>query len=384
MTLIFLTSDFPPHSQRNPNLGGIGRWAHALATELSLAGEDCLVVARSRDPERDHAFDATQPFEIHRFRGLASWSAALRIAWRSRARRGRSLVIACKASLAGTAGRLRWLLASKAVSVVHGLDLLRLTPAGWSRLASLDGVVVNSRAVRDQVEAKTPRPVPVVIHPPSLASSRFPEEDPVALEAVATELGLQGRRVLLSVGRLIERKNHHLVLSVLGRLAKDFPDLVYVIAGEGPLRGELEAQVRSLEVGDQVRFAGYVEDVRLAALYQLAHVFVMPSLETEQDIEGFGIVFLEASYFGTPSIGARAGGVPDAVEEGVSGLLIDPESPAELEAAIRRLLVDAELHARLAEDGRRRVLEGFFGAEAARTFLRKVHQAAGARPGGAS
>jgi phosphatidylinositol alpha-1,6-mannosyltransferase len=170
------------------------------------------------------------------------------------------------------------------------------------------------------------------------------------------------------------------VLEVLPGLVEDFPDLVYLVAGEGPLRGALEEQVVRLGLREQVRFVGYREDRELAALYQLSRIFVMPATESDADLEGFGIVYLEAGFFGTPPIGSRTGGIPDAVEDGVTGLLVDPGRPEELDRAIRCLLTDEALHARLAAAGRQRVLDRFFGAAPARRFLERLRQAVAGRP----
>lgn len=152
--------------------------------------------------------------------------------------------------------------------------------------------------------------------------------------------GLQGRPVLGTLSRLVERKGHDLVLKALPEVLAEFPDAVYLVVGDGPDRPRLQALAEDLGVAASVRFVGEVADEDLAAWYRTCDVFVLPSREIRQSghVEGFGIVFLEAGACGVPVIGGRSGGVVEAVDEGRTGLLIDPEAPAELTDALVRML----------------------------------------------
>jgi phosphatidyl-myo-inositol dimannoside synthase len=144
---------------------------------------------------------------------------------------------------------------------------------------------------------------------------------------------LTGRRVLMTLGRLVgaERyKGFDEVLEILPRLPED---VVYMIAGNGDDRPRLEARSRNLAVSDRVIFTGFVSESEKADYFNLADLYVMPSRG-----EGFGYVLLEALASGIPVIGSRQDGGREALLGGMLGLLVDPSNPAEIEAAIRESL----------------------------------------------
>jgi phosphatidylinositol alpha-1,6-mannosyltransferase len=155
----------------------------------------------------------------------------------------------------------------------------------------------------------------------------------VASSAYRERLGLRGGPVLLTVGRLAstERsKGHEPIFAVLPALRARFPDLVYVIAGDGDDRERLEARARELGLGqDAVRFLGYVPDEELPDLYRLADLFVMPSAT-----EGFGIVYLEAAACGLRVLGGAGDGSNDAIQDARVGATVDPDDLDALLSAI--------------------------------------------------
>jgi phosphatidyl-myo-inositol dimannoside synthase len=147
--------------------------------------------------------------------------------------------------------------------------------------------------------------------------------------------GLAGKTVLLTVARLVPRKGHRLVLDALRRLVLDSPDLVYLIVGTGPEEEQLRRLVAEWNLNHVVRFVGFVPDEDLPSYYNLADLYVMPNSEEKGDIEGFGMVFLEANACGKPVIGGRSGGAAEAVLHGRTGVLVDPQDAGELAAAVR-------------------------------------------------
>jgi phosphatidylinositol alpha-1,6-mannosyltransferase len=140
--------------------------------------------------------------------------------------------------------------------------------------------------------------------------------------------------------------------------------VTYLIVGAGPYRNELESLAAATGVRDNVVFAGMIPHKELPDVYALSDVFVMPSREQldDCDVEGFGLVFLEASSCGKPVVGGRSGGVPEAVEDGVTGLLVNPHEPEEIAGTLARLLTDSELAKRLGQEGRGRVVRDFDSA----------------------
>jgi phosphatidylinositol alpha-1,6-mannosyltransferase len=165
-------------------------------------------------------------------------------------------------------------------------------------------------------------------------------------------------QLLLSVARLVPRKGIDTVLQALPAVLARVPALTYAVIGDGPDMPRLTALAKQLGVSERVRFLTRVPG-DLAEYYNACDLFVMPAREEPGDIEGFGLVFLEANACGKPVIGARAGGVTDAVADGESGLLVPQNDVAALSAAIVALLTDSQRAQALGRRGRERVLAHF-------------------------
>ena len=175
--------------------------------------------------------------------------------------------------------------------------------------------------------------------------------------------------VFLSVGRLQRRKGHDLVLKALAELRRSTPAIRYVIVGDGPHRQQLESDTAALGLGDIVRFAGEARDEDLPSWYAAADVFVLPNRSDGVDFEGFGIVFLEAAAAGLPVIGGRSGGVPEAVAEGTTGLLVSGEDASELARAMGHYATSRDARRQSGEQGRARAVSDFsWGTSVARVL----------------
>ncbi len=161
---------------------------------------------------------------------------------------------------------------------------------------------------------------------------------------------LKDKTVLVTVARLVTAKGQDNVIRLLPRLAQRFPDLCYLIVGEGPERKNLEDLIDSLRVRPYVHMTGYVDDRTLEICYGISDVFVLAGRWTPSFVEGFGIVFLEAGVRGLPVIGTKIGGIPEAIADGKTGLLAEHEDPESLFQAITVLLTD---------ERRRREMGGF-------------------------
>ncbi|MEF8726181.1 MAG: glycosyltransferase family 4 protein, partial [Candidatus Bipolaricaulota bacterium] len=172
------------------------------------------------------------------------------------------------------------------------------------------------------------------------------------------EMEVEGKTVLLTVSRLVERKGHDQVLGALAEIKDDHPDIVYLIAGDGSYRRHIERQVEELNLEEYVRVLGFVEGGTLDRIYEASDIFVMPNriAADGNDVEGFGISFLEANLFGLPVIGGRSGGAVDAIEDGETGFLVDPEDVEEIKRKLVELIRKEELRATLGNQGRKRVI----------------------------
>lgn len=248
---------------------------------------------------------------------------------------------------------------------VHGADLLEFRdrfPWGWILRRILGGaerVIVNSRFTGRAVAACGVPTERILVVNPSIDLSRF--DGVHDREATRQRLGWTGSEVILSVGRLVSRKGHDTVIRALPRVAEVVPGVRYAVVGDGPMRAELEALAAAEGVRQRVEFRGFVPEAELPALYAAADLFAMVSrqIPASGDVEGFGIVYLEANAAGLAVLAGRSGGVEDAVVDEETGLLVDPEKPEEVAAALGRLLRDPVLRGRLAEQGRQRVRREF-------------------------
>jgi phosphatidylinositol alpha-1,6-mannosyltransferase len=181
-----------------------------------------------------------------------------------------------------------------------------------------------------------------------------------AREELIDKWNLKGKKIVLTVARLIARKGHDLVLRAIARLAQELPDAVYLIVGRGPEEQRLQKLAAELGIMDSVRFAGHVPEELLPDCYNLCDVFAMLNREEANgDLEGFGMVFLEASAMGKPVIGGRSGGTADAILEGKTGFRVDASQLDELTARLRMLLTDTKLRCQIGSAGRDRVQREF-------------------------
>jgi glycosyltransferase involved in cell wall biosynthesis len=169
---------------------------------------------------------------------------------------------------------------------------------------------------------------------------------------------------LLTVARLIGRKGHMKVLDALNEL----PNVNYTIVGSGPRKDELMEEIGKRGLSDRVKLILDAKDDDLPKIYAASDIFVMPAAKSEQDREGFGIVYLEAGLFALPVIATNQPGVDEAVVDGETGLLID-DNPAALVDALKRLIADSGLRARMGSKGRTRVLEQFTREEQMKKLL---------------
>ncbi len=168
---------------------------------------------------------------------------------------------------------------------------------------------------------------------------------------------LPGGRWLVTVARLVAYKGVDTVIGLVAELARDFPDLQYGVVGRGDQLPGLQAQAAQMGVADRVHFLTDVSDAELPAAYSLGEIYVGLTRETADDVEGFGLSFVEAAACGLPTVATRSGGIPDAIDNGVTGMLVEGADGAR--AAIRRLLGDPLTARAMGAAGRTRVEQHF-------------------------
>lgn len=339
---LLVTIDYPPR------LGGVARYWD-LATEI-LPKEKWVVLA---DSEQRRLF----------FRFFwPKWLKGVVTVYREYKRHGCEQIVAAQLLPVGSmAYVLHKMFKIPYVVQLYGMDLAMAKASPRKRqlaervLLAASHCLVNSQATGKLLETFGVKKYTVVYPIPR-----------VVVSVAAKEVG--DRRVLLSVGRLVPRKGHDLVIQALPRLLKTYPRLRYEIVGDGPHRDQLEILVREKNLQDCVTFHGSLSDQERNAWLAACEMLVMPARETGDDVEGFGMVFLEAYAFSKPVIGGKSGGVSEAVRDGETGLLVDPASVDEMAAAIDQLLSDRAFAQKLGQQGKA-LLQTDFSLERMRDTL---------------
>jgi phosphatidylinositol alpha-1,6-mannosyltransferase len=349
--VLFFSFNYPPHD------GGVARLCAELVSGLQRRGIGVRVLSQRRDEALSHVPAATE----QRVTMRRPWRelAALR---RLRAAGHRRAVICglwYPEGLLATLAGVRQL-----VILAHGLEL-RPTRERWRRrgwrwlmgwvLRRARIVVANSNYTANLASRLAPG-AHVTALPLGVDHRRFCPGDP---QSARLRLGIpDGKRVIVTVARLLAHKGHRLVFTALASLPESVrAQLVYLIAGRGRDMAALQQEAEALGLGRVVRWLGYVPEAGLPAVYRGADLFVLCAREEplQPEVEGFGLAFLEAQACGTPVVGTRAGGIPDAVVEGRGGWLIDQDDVAALTAILVHLVEEPEEFRRMGRLARQRV-----------------------------
>jgi len=371
-SVLLVTLEYPPQ------IGGIAEYLSCVTEAL---GPDRIHILAPEVPEA-HDTDMAAGAPIYR-RRLSSrflrprWLPAVYWTWwLCRKERPQALVISHVLPMGHVAWLMRRFLGIPYVVILHGMDIASAVAAqGRKRretgriLSAAALVVANSGYTAQWVRSlgigedriAVVKPAPSLLLPQQVAEGDA--------DSFRDRHGLGGRFMLLFVGRLVRRKGADIIIRVLPVLKDRGIDAGLVVVGDGPERPALEALAEELGVSDRVSFPGPLQGRDLAAAYAAADVFVMTPQSRGPDVEGFGIVYLEANLFGKPVIGSRSGGVPDAVRDGETGLLVEAGRPEDLAEAVGRLHRDPGLRERLGSRGQRRVRAEFGDNRQAKRFV---------------
>ncbi|MFD6371071.1 glycosyltransferase family 4 protein, partial [Streptomyces roseolus] len=356
---LIVTNDFPPRP------GGIQAFLHNMALRLD---PDRLVVyastwKRGREgAEATALFDAEQPFTVVRDRTtmlLPTPRVTARATALLREHGCASVWFGAAAPLGLMAPALRRAGAKRLVATTHGHE------AGWAQLPAArqllrrigegtDTITYLGEYTRSRIaSALTPAAAARMVQlPPGVDEKTFHPGSGGA--EVRARLGLTDRPVVVCVSRLVPRKGQDTLIRALPRILRQVPDAVLLIVGGGPYEKELRRLAAETGVAASVRFTGAVPWSELPAHYGAGDVFAMPCRTRRGglDVEGLGIVYLEASATGLPVVAGDSGGAPDAVLDGETGWVVRGESAEDTADRVTALLLDPELRARMGERGR--------------------------------
>ena len=363
-----------------PMVGGSEKMLLDIARGLLQAGHRVNVLTPEGDESVAARFDANEPYHIIR---SSTWAKLFRMGaskhkLANRAARLLIVPLVLRQALKfrdadmlivghvlplGTVASLLKRLRPKIKTIVmtYGEDITvysrgtRMRTMLISALTAADSITCLTQSSAEEIagldaslQTRTHVVPPAVSEPPPPTAQQ--------LDTLRQEHGLQGNRILLTLSRLTPRKGIDVTLRAVALLRARYPDLIYLVCGEGSDATRLHQLVGELHIADMVRFAGHASPY----VYSFCDVFCMPNRQMpDGEREGFGIVFLEANLAGKPVIGGRSGGAVDAIVHEETGLLVDPQSPDEVAAAISRLLDDRTFADRLGKDGRQRALTKF-------------------------
>ena len=352
---LIVTNDFPPRP------GGIQSFLHSMAVRLDSAR---VVVYAStwKDGTEAARFDAEQPFPVVRDRTsvlLPTPRVTRRAAGLLREHGCSSVWFGAAAPLGLMAPALRRAGARRLVATTHGHE------AGWAQLPAArqllrrigegtDTITYLGEYTRSRIAAAlTPQATGRMVQlPPGVDEKTFHPGS--GGDEIRARLGLAGRPVVVCVSRLVPRKGQDTLIRAMPRILAAVPDAVLLIVGGGPYRKDLMRLADATGVADSVRFTGSVPFEELPAHYGAGDVFAMPCRTRRGglDVEGLGIVYLEASATGLPVVAGDSGGAPDAVLDGETGWVVRGGSAEDTAERVVTLLQDPELRRRMGERGR--------------------------------
>ncbi|GAA5114702.1 glycosyltransferase family 4 protein [Haloechinothrix salitolerans] len=352
---LLVTNDFPPRP------GGIQAYLHALASRLNA--DDLVVYAPSWDREgaRHADFDARQPFEVVRHPTslmLPTPDVLSRASDLIRARKLDAVWFGAAAPLALLTPALRRAGAERVVACTHGHEV------GWSMVPGARGalrrigtdcdvVTYVSKYTRGRF-ASAFGPLAGLEYLPSGVDPDVFRPDAGAREEIRRRHGLTSRPTIVCVSRLVPRKGQDMLVRALPEIRRRVPGAALLLVGGGPYRKRLRQLAEAHGVADDVVLTGSVPWPELPAHYAAGDVFAMPARTRGKglDVEGLGIVYLEASAIGLPVVAGRSGGAPETVLDEVTGHVVDGRDVRQLIDTLAALLADPARARGMGEAGR--------------------------------
>ena len=340
-----------------PRVGGIERYLHGIASHIPQGG------IRVFAPKESHQGGVDEPYVTRkRFFWKPLWPSwlPLFVSLKKQALTSRPDVILCgKALMEGRIALfLKRIMGIPYVVCTYGMEIATWSsqPKNRKRLVTVlthaDKVLCINKQTQQELETLG---VPVDrlailypgIHPETLAKAENTQE-------VLAKYKISGPYIL-TVARLVKRKGIDDLIQAYANLTSE--KIPLVIVGDGPEKESLAAQAKT--IGDTIIFTGAVSDTELHTLYANATLFALTPKELPGDYEGFGIVYMEAAYYGLPTLGTTTGGVSEAVEDGVTGILAQPGNIESISRGLHTLLTQPTLAKQYGEAGKERALASF-------------------------
>ena len=366
MSILLLSEIFPPRH------GGSGRWFYELYRRLE-PGTVTIVTQDNADPG-DQRVDAEFPQRIHRtamaspswgllsVTGLVFYARTLMRILRLKPS-GLSQIHCGRTIPEGFIGLLlARLLRKPLLCYVHGEDIevartsRELTWIVNRVLRGADRLICNSQNTKSLLMKHWHVPAKKIeVINPGVDEQTFCPAEPDS--AFREKVGWDDRFVCLTVGRLQRRKGHDKMIEAIPQIKKEIPNILYAIVGQGDNYLNLAAEAKKLGLEQQVQFLDEIEDDDLIRCYQQCDVFMLPNRSDGNDIEGFGMVLVEAQASGKPVIAGNSGGTAETMKVGKTGMIVDCTSPEAIAKAVNSLKEEMEQGAFQPDACRQHVLE---------------------------
>ena len=377
----------------SPGVGGAPRLLQSIVDHLNSRGHSVEALAFGAPVNNDcPAFDRQQSYPIYRIPATGQTKKAILLMGL------RLLALACTRRydliFCGTA--YPSVILARAASglfpipylvYAHGEDASPIKNTRVKRfllshaLRGASDLLVNSRFTRGEIADFGVEPSRIFVVPPGIDPAPYGRVAPAEVAALRRRLGLEGKRIILTVARLTERKGHDMIVRSLPAVRAAVPNAHYLIVGKGDTSA-LQALADVEGVAGGISIIPYIAEADLHALYHLCDVYAMVSRHdpVTLEVEGFGIVYLEAGACGKPCVAGSHGGSGDAVQDETTGFVVDPTDPEQIAHALITLLSDPALMARMGEAARLRVWKEFHRDRLLGKIEAHVVQAAGRSP----
>lgn len=351
---LFITNDFPPRP------GGIQTFVFEIASRFD--SNKVTVLASTWNGAAD--FDAKLPFPVVRAKTKIllptrkTYNLAKQLI---KEKNIEQVVFGASAPLGLLANKLRKLGVKNFVAFTHGHEVGWVKTPGTKQLMrkianDVDALTYLTNYTKNQIakgltESQGNKLFQLL---PAVDTELFNPKSIVAGRTLRKSIGLSDRPVIVSVSRLMARKGHDELIKALPIIQNKVPGAALVIVGDGSYRPKLEKLVRKLKLENDVYFAGKVAHADLPNWYAVGDVFAMPCRTrlADWDVEGLGIVYLEASATGLPVIAGTSGGAPEAVLPGKSGFVVNGKSTTEIASQLVALLSNPDLREQMGKYGR--------------------------------
>ena len=358
MKILLATVDFPPIE------GGISSISFHLAENLYKLVSSITVLAPGFNGIKK--WDEKRKYKIIRFPGYRYgvlrffpfylYLLGLHIFKKY------DVILGMNVGYGGLAGRLlNVFFPTKYVVVTYAYEFLKYHPSSlpaWLvkiALKNAEAILTISTFSRDELSRMGVSKNKIFIFPLGVDTQLFQPQTPS--RRLINMFHLEEKKVILTIARLVERKGIDKLIKALYLVKKSVPEAFLLIIGRGPEEIKLRNLVKKYKLEKDVKFVGMVEHHLLPQYYNLCDVFCLPNRAgiKRGDVEGFGLVFLEANACGKPVIGGDSGGAKDAIENGKTGFLVNPWREEKIAEAIIELLQNESLRVKMGKEGRKRV-----------------------------